>query len=102
MRVYDQNLTGTSGAQAGRTQETQKADRTENARSGSAGSSGPVDRVEFSSAMGTLSRAMSAHESSRASHVQALAAQYQSGSYRPDSAATSRAMVSESLAGGIQ
>ena len=100
MKVYDSNLTGTAAAGTGRTQDAQKPGRSE--KSGTAGSGGPVDRVEFSNALGSLSRAISIDGSSRASRVQALAAQYQSGSYRPDSAATSRAMVSESLAGGIQ
>jgi hypothetical protein len=45
---------------------------------------------------------MSAEGSARASRVQALAVQYQSGSYRPDSAATSKDMVAEALAAGGQ
>jgi hypothetical protein len=48
--------------------------------------------------MGALSRAISAHESGRAARVQELAAQYGRGEYHADSAATSRAMVSDAVA----
>jgi hypothetical protein len=43
---------------------------------------------------------MSADGSARANRVQALAFEYQSGTYRPDSAATSRGMVAEALSDG--
>src|SRR5438067_2543667 len=99
MLIYENNLTG-SAAEAGRTQETQKSERSESTRSGAAGYSGPIDRVEFSSALGSLSRAMSADGSSRANYVQALAARYDSGNYHPDSAAVGRAMVSDALCAG--
>jgi hypothetical protein len=49
-----------------------------------------------------LSRTLTTYDTSRANHVQALAAQFQSGNYRPDSAATSRGMVSEALAAGTK
>jgi anti-sigma28 factor (negative regulator of flagellin synthesis) len=100
MRIYDNNLSGTSAAEAGRAQETQKLDRGEGAKAGVGKPGGSGDRVEFSSALGSLSRTMSESASSRASQVQALAAQYQSGNYHPDSAAISHAMVSDALAGG--
>jgi hypothetical protein len=45
---------------------------------------------------------MSADGSARENRVQELAAQYQSGSYQPDSVATSKGMVSEALAMGGQ
>jgi hypothetical protein len=100
MRVYDNNLSGTSAAESGRAQETQKLDRGEGAKTGARKPDGSGDRVEFSSALGSLSRTMSAYGSSRASQVQALAAQYQGGNYHPDSAVTSHAMVSDALAAG--
>ena len=100
MKVYDTNFASTSAAQTGRTQETQKVDRGENARAGAAGSG--QDRVEFSGTLGRLSQALAASNSSRASHVQSLAAQYQSGNYRPNSLATSRGMVSDALGAGIK
>jgi hypothetical protein len=49
-----------------------------------------------------LSQTLSSFHQDRANRVQALAAQYQSGNYRPDSAATSRGMVSEALAAGMK
>jgi anti-sigma28 factor (negative regulator of flagellin synthesis) len=49
--------------------------------------------------MGSLSRAMQSFGSSRASLVQSLAAQYQSGTYKVDSAAIGRGMISEALSG---
>jgi anti-sigma28 factor (negative regulator of flagellin synthesis) len=100
MKVYDSNLAGTSAAQTGRTQETQKVGN-QNARTGAA-KSGSEDRVEFSNTLSRLSHAMAADSSSRASHVQALAAQYQSGKYRPDSLATGKGMLSEALSEGIK
>ena len=99
MRVYDVNLTGASAAGSAKSQETQRTDSSGSIRGGSAGGSGNADRVEFSSALGSLSRALSADGSARANRVQHLAALYQSGSYHPDSMATSRAMVSDALAG---
>jgi hypothetical protein len=58
--------------------------------------------VELSGALGRLSQTLSSFHSERASRVQALAAQYQSGKYRPDSHATSRAIVASALADGAQ
>ncbi|MBZ5620887.1 MAG: flagellar biosynthesis anti-sigma factor FlgM [Acidobacteriia bacterium] len=100
MRIYDVNLTGTSAAESSRAQETPHSGRAGSARAGEAGAGGTGDRVELSNTLGRLSQAMSADGSARASRVQALAAEYQSGSYRPDSAATSRDMVAEALAAG--
>ncbi len=97
MRVNDRNLTGLSPAEAGRAQETQKLNRNEGGRTGTAATDKTGDSVELSSTLETLSRAMSANASERASRVHALAAQYQSGSYHADSAATARGMVSEAL-----
>jgi hypothetical protein len=101
MRVYDTNLTGTSAAETGRAQETQKIERgtqSQASRMGGAGS----DRVELSGALGRLSQTLSSFQQDRASRVQALAAEYQSGRYRPDSMATSGAMVSEAVAAGLK
>ncbi len=55
--------------------------------------------VDFSSTLGTLSRAMTSFDTSRSSRVEALAAQYQSGNYTPDSMAVSRGLISEALGG---
>ena len=102
MRTYDVNLTGSSAAGSGRAQEAQRPDRAGGARPDAAGAHAAGDRVEFSSTLGRLSQAMLADGSARASRVQALAAQYESGTYRPDTVATSRGIVSEALAAGGQ
>ena len=86
-----------SGPQAA----TQQADRA-GSRSSSTSIGGSGDRVEFSGALGRLSKALSAFQSDRVSRVQALADQYRDGKYRVDSAATSHAMISDMLAAGSE
>jgi anti-sigma28 factor (negative regulator of flagellin synthesis) len=102
MRIYDVNLTGSSAAESSRAQETQRSDRAGGTRTAGAGASGSSDRVEFSSALSRLSQALSTDGSARAGRIQALAAQYQSGSYRTDSLATSKGIVADALAPGAQ
>jgi hypothetical protein len=98
MRICDQNLTGATGAEAARAQETQRSGQTGAPASSRNAPYG--DRVEFSSTLGSLARAISTDSSGRANRVQALASVYQSGSYKADSAGTSRAMVSDALSAG--
>ena len=100
MKVYDVNLTGPSASESGRAQETQKADRDSNSRPATANSSG--DRVELSGTMARISRAVSSYSTDRASKVQALAQQYQSGNYRPDSVKTSQGMIAEAQGSGTR
>jgi anti-sigma28 factor (negative regulator of flagellin synthesis) len=95
MRIYDQNLNGAGAAQTGAANEVQRTDREGGARAH--GATSDRDRVELSSSLASLSRTLEAHHADRAARVQELAAQYQRGEYRPDSAATSRAMVGEAL-----
>ena len=95
MRVYEQNLTGMATGEADRLSESQKAGRSGSSAVAAQGSG--ADRVEFSAALGSLSRAVSADQTARSARVAALTAQVQSGAYRPDAAATSRGMVSEAL-----
>jgi anti-sigma28 factor (negative regulator of flagellin synthesis) len=97
MRVDDRNLTGAAPAESGRAQGTEKSSRDQGARTGTAATDKTGDRVELSSTLEAVSRAMSAFGSERANRVPALAAQYQSGSYYADSAATAGSMVSEAL-----
>jgi hypothetical protein len=52
--------------------------------------------------MSRLSRALATFESTRASRVQALAVEYQSGKYKPDPAATSKGLIAEALSAGLQ
>ena len=98
MKVYDVHLTGPSASESGRPQEAQKADRESNSRPATGASSG--DRVELSGTMARISRAVSSYSADRAGKVQALARQYQSGNYRPDSVHTSQGMVAEALGSG--
>src|SRR5258707_1234155 len=98
MKIIDPNLTGASATGAARAREPQRPDLAGSGAAGSSGSSQSGDRGEFSGALGRLSQSLSTYGSERAGKVQALATQYQSGSYRPDSAATSRGVVSEALA----
>lgn len=98
MRIHDQNLAGASAAGTGRASETQ---RTSGGSAASSSTRAGADRVEFSGALSAISRALSADSSNRAARVDALAAAYQNGTYRPDAAATSRAMVADALASAV-
>lgn len=96
MKIYDLNLTGSAAAGMSRTQETQKSGTSGTSRAGTA--AGADDHVVFSSALGRLSKAISADDAQRSNRVRELAAQYASGGYRVDAAAVSRAMLTEALA----
>ena len=101
MRVNDRNLQGTSAAETGRAQELQQTDRQGTRSTGSGKADGSSDRVELSGTLASLSRAMSVFDADRGSRVQTLAAQYQSGNYCANSAATSRGIISEALSAGL-
>ena len=98
MKVHDSNLNNAAAAQTGGAQEVHGAGRSAGTRSAGAGSGS--DRVELSDTLGALSRALAAHRSERAARVHELAAQHQRSEYRPDSAATSRALVSDAMGAG--
>jgi hypothetical protein len=102
MRINDRNLTGTSASETGRAQETKDLSRSGTGKSNTGGVDGSNDRVEFSGTLNQLSRALTTFESSRASRVEALAANYQSGSYRPNSAATSKGLVADAMSAGLE
>lgn len=96
MKIYDGNLAGAAAAESSRTQETQRVERdTATATGGARSTAG--DHIELSETLNSLARAMSSYSSDRATKVQALAAQYQSGRYAVNSLATSRAMVASAL-----
>ena len=97
MKVNNQNSNSAAPSGAGGSQEIQRS--RSGGSSSNAASGTPGDSVEFSSGLGSLSRAMESYASSRASQVEALSAQYQGGAYQADSAATSRSMISEALSG---
>jgi anti-sigma28 factor (negative regulator of flagellin synthesis) len=94
MKVTNQNLTGASTAGTSGAQEIQKSGGGANS---SAKTNAGGDSVQLSSTLASLSRAMESSSSSRQSTVQSLAAQYQSGTYKVDSAAVSRGMISAAL-----
>jgi len=98
MRVNDRNALGSAAVEAGRTAETQRSDRTDAGRPGAADTTN--DRVEFSSSLSRLSRAISVDKAQRNSHVQALAAAYQAGTYRPHSLGASRGLIAEAAGTG--
>jgi len=102
MKIYDQNLTGTSAAETGRAQETQNLNRAGTGKSPTRGVDGSNDSVEFSGTLSRLSRTLTTFEPIRASRIQALALEYQSGNQKPDSAATSKGLVSEAISAGLQ
>jgi len=102
MRIYDQNLTGNAAAESGRSKETQKPDRETTTPLAGTGGGGSGDRVELSSALASVSRALASYHSDRADKVQTLAAQFQAGTYQPSAQATSRAMVAEALGAGVR
>jgi len=66
------------------------------------GVDGSNDRVEFSGTLSRLSRTLTTFESSRASRIQALAANYQNGSYRPNAAATSKGLIADAMSAGLE
>ncbi|HUB82918.1 MAG TPA: flagellar biosynthesis anti-sigma factor FlgM [Bryobacteraceae bacterium] len=98
MRIYDRDLTGAASAESGRSQETQKVDR-DSAAGSSQSATASGDRVELSSGLASVTRALAAYGSSRASKVQQLAAEFQAGDYHPDSKAVSQGMVAQALSG---
>ena len=100
MRVYDTNPAATSAAESGRSQETAKISKDHASPSAGTRSPGSEDRVELSSMLGRLSQALSDMGSQRSARVHALAGQYQSGQYRPDSMAIAHGLISEALASG--
>ncbi len=97
MKIYDQNISGTSASQTGRAQEAQNAGRTGASKAAGVTVDPSGDQVAFSGTLSRLSRTLGTFEASRAERVQALAEQFQAGSYRPDPVGTSRGMISEAL-----
>ena len=97
MKVLDTNLTGTSAAAA---PPAGSVTRQTGLTGVKPGKTGGGDSVELSGFAGKLGATLAAQSAGRASRVAALARDYQAGSYQPDASATSRALVSETLAAG--
>lgn len=95
MKIQDLNNAGAAGAgQAANTRKVE-TDGAASRRPGASREGG--DRVEFSANLRGLSRALSTDSGQRVQRVEALAAQYQSGTYQVDAAAVSHAMVGDAL-----
>src|SRR5260370_39058424 len=102
MRINDRNLTGTSASETGRAQETKDLSRAGTGKANTGGVDGSNDRVAFSRTLTRLSRALTTFESSRARRVQALAANYQSGSYKPNALTTATCVCAAAMLAGLQ
>jgi anti-sigma28 factor (negative regulator of flagellin synthesis) len=96
MRIDDRNISGAAAEQSARARETEKAGSSAAGRETSS-PGGFGDRVEFSEGLGQLAQAISSFGAERQERVQALASQYQSGGYKVDAGATSRAMIGEAV-----
>ena len=97
MKVLDSNLTGTSAAAA---PPAGSVTRQTGLTGAQPGKTAGGDSVELSGFAGKLGATLAAQSANRTSRVAALARAYQSGNYQPDARATSRALVSETLAAG--
>ena len=93
MKVQDTNLTGTSGLPP-----SGAATRQAGLAPPPAAKSGNGDRVELSGFAGKLGATLAAQSQDRAVRVAAIERNYQSGRYSADSNATSRALVTETVA----
>lgn len=99
MRIYDRDLTGTASAESGRTQENQRADRDTTSTTSPQASSVAGDRVELSSGLASVSRALAAYATGRAGKIQQLTSQFRDGTYSPNSVNISQGLVAEALGG---
>jgi anti-sigma28 factor (negative regulator of flagellin synthesis) len=96
MTIYDVNLAGTAASESGRAQESQRTQSGTGANTGAVSRSSG-DRIDLSSTLNSISQALSADSSGRAAKIEALAAQYRSGAYQPNSLAIGRGMIQEAL-----
>ncbi len=97
MRIIDNNQTGASlPARTERAGQVQPAGSTGAGRvKGAAG-----DQVELSGFAGKISASLKADASSHADRVRSIAEAVRSGSYKVDSMAVSKALVSQAISGG--
>jgi hypothetical protein len=96
MKIDNRDLTGAAPVQPGRSQDAQKPAGAAQSPSGTAAG----DRVELSSGLASVSRALAAYGSDHAGKVQQLTTQVQSGNYNPSSLAISQGIVAQALTGG--
>jgi len=101
MKIVDRGTAATGSADVARAQESARAGRAETRRAGSGAGAG-IDTVELSSAAGQARRALDASSAARTQRVTELQAAYRSGAYTPDSRETSRGIIRDALAQGVQ
>ncbi|MEI9975171.1 MAG: flagellar biosynthesis anti-sigma factor FlgM [Ignavibacteriota bacterium] len=94
IQIYNDGLAGAAASGPSRTQEVSSP--ASGQRPSSSVTSGGEDQVQISS----LSSALAAHGSDRASRVAQLAAAYQSGRYEVNSMDVSKAMVDHAVQSG--
>ena len=97
MRIDDLNLNGAAGLQTGRTPDTHVAERTGSGSVSQVSESTGGDRVEISGTAGLVSQALGMSSVERSQRIQQLATDYRSGNYRPNSLATSKAIIQDAL-----
>jgi hypothetical protein len=97
MRIDDRNLNGAAGLQTGRTPDTHAAERAGSTSGSQVSESQGGDRVEISGTAGLVAQALGTGAAERAQRIQQLATDFRSGNYRPNSHATSRAMIQDAL-----
>ena len=102
MKIVDRGTAATGSGDVAKAQESARAGGSGSKRAGSKGAAGGTDTVELSTAAGRVRQALDASAASRAQRVGELQAAYRAGSYQPDSAETSRGIVREALAGGVE
>jgi anti-sigma28 factor (negative regulator of flagellin synthesis) len=100
MRIDDRQLAGNQAAQSGKASAAQVVDHRGDSRQVDSRWGGAADRVEISDLTGGLARALQASSAERAGRVEQLQRSVSEGRYRPDSVATSRAIVAEMRAAG--
>ncbi len=98
MRIDDRQLTENQAAQSGKAAQAQSIARQQETKPGGPNSLGGSDQVQLSGLLEGLSRALEAADAERSAKVERLEGEYQSGNYRVDSQAVSRAVLAEALA----
>jgi flagellar biosynthesis anti-sigma factor FlgM len=101
MRIVDTNQSGNiAPAQAGRTGATRGVNPAGSKGAGGGKISQSGDSVQLSEFSGLVSNSMETQAATRAQKVSQIAAAVQSGTYKVDAQAVSRAIVDHAISGG--
>lgn len=98
MKIQDPSLNQAALSQVTGTQQVQTAQGAK--RAGAATGPEDSDRVQLSDLSGRLVTMLSADSPERVSRVEKLAADFKTGAYQPNAAATARGIVSDAISGG--